>query len=246
MASPDLFTEHADDYSKSQSHAEGGDLLTLMRNLPGLKNAASIDLATGTGFTAVRISERSKFVIAFDKTEEMMSQARLLASGKNLDNIIFVLGDVENVPFLSNTFDLATCRRAAHHFQHKARFLAETFRILKHGGYFGFVDMIAPEMDTEDLFNKMEIIRDPSHVGAESFISWKKLIIESGFEITFSEVQEERVSFEKWLSPVKRESAEGTACVKLLEQNKSYFHERIGFDGNSFIKSRGVIISRKP
>ncbi len=245
MDSSGFFSKHAGSYAKSDSHAAGKDLGSLVDHLPIPAGSVSIDLATGTGFTALALARISSAVVGLDMTLEMLSEARKLAEREGASNMILMRGDVYDTPFLDASFDAATCRRAAHHFNDKPGFVSEVYRILKEPGYFGFVDMVTSESDEMDVFNELERLRDHTHAAAGSMTYWLNLIKSSGFKIEYSERQEDRVTFEKWLSPVMVDSDAGRQCLSFLAKNESYFQDKYGFDGKSFIKSRCIIIGKK-
>ena len=240
-----FFKENSKAYANSESHRSGDDLSVLVNRLPDGDGIKALDVATGTGYTAFRLAQKYKLVVGLDVTGEMMQEARKLSAEKKLDNLVFVLGRSENMPFLDNTFDVVTCRRAAHHFSDKDKFVSEVRRVLKPGGTFGFVDMVSPEDDIDDSFNKLERIRDPTHVSAETQNFWEKTVLNEGFGINFSQTYEERISFEKWLSPVKPNDDAGIKCRNFLENNER-LKIMLSYDSDSINKTRLVMTAILP
>jgi len=212
----DFFSKNAEWYSRSTSHRSGKDLEFLLENMNILGESVALDLATGTGFTAFEIARRARKVFAFDGNDRMLEEARAMAQKLGLKNIEFMRGDVETLQFKENMFDIVTCRRAAHHFKNKGRFLSEASRVMKMGGRFGLVDFVRPENDNADVLNRIEIIRDPSHVGAIKASIWKKLAEENGFTISNSVMIERMISFTEWLEPVSDDSKEASEIRNLL------------------------------
>lgn len=197
-----FFGRHAADYSKSQSHAHGADLSTLMGAL-GLKpDSVVLDVATGTGFTAVALARRTKHVTGIDATEGMLDEARQLARTEGMTNIEFELGDALHLRYQDSLFDLVVTRRAAHHFADIPRFLHEANRVLKPSGLLGVVDM-SPPSGAEAFVNQIERLRDSSHNRAFSTDAWKSMVLEAGFSLMTTETLDEVTSFEKWLYPVE-------------------------------------------
>ncbi len=244
----EFFSKNADSYANSDSHKKGEDLNQLVKEIKPSDSDVAIDLASGTGFTAMGMAPYVSRVVAIDGTKEMLEKAKAIANENGIRNIEFAIGDVILLPYEDGTFDIATCRRAAHHFIDKKKFLAETFRVLKKGGRFGLVDMAVPESDQDNVFNQIEIIRDPSHIAAEKVGIWKALMEDAGFKILNVLTSEEEYTVEKWLSPVKMESVEGrelqtylsrTAEEKLLKGN-------INRKKGTILKERFVIIAEKP
>jgi len=202
-----FFGRHAESYSKSKSHAHGEDLSALLRALKPNKRETALDVATGTGFTALALSEKVGHVIGIDVTEEMLGQARLLAAEQHLTNLRFELGDAMAIGYPGSSFDIVTTRRATHHFEDVPRFLREAKRVLRPGGRLGIVDMSPPE-GAERFSNEIERLRDRSHVEAFTPSAWKSMVLRAGFHIDSARMMGEHVTFERWLYPVATGGAE--------------------------------------
>lgn len=246
MTGSDFFTRNAGAYARSYSHAKGSDLGSLIDHLAVGKDELAIDVATGTGFTAIALSKAAKSVTGVDTNREMIMEAGKLAESNGVKNMELVIGLAESLPVSSSSFQVATCRRAAHHFHNKPAFLSEIYRVLSKGGRLGVVDMVSPDGQADE-FNRLEIARDSSHVRAEDEASWKFLAVEAGFEITACLTETERLTFEKWIYPVDPHGEEASACRKILQDADDSFASAIGLDGDlSFNKSRMVLIARKP
>ena len=241
----EFFGKNAEKYAKSESHAKGADLSILISNLPLKKSMSALDIAAGTGFTSVALADHVSVVAVFDKTKEMLEEAKKLFESGGKNNAVFVKGDVSDMPFLDQTFDIVTCRRAAHHFHNKIQFLTEVKRVLRKDGYFGLVDMVSPENDDMDIFNNLERFRDHSHASAGTAKFWKGAVEGMGMRVVFAEVYPETVSFEKWLYPVTKNSEDGGTCMRYLEQNSKRFKDMINYDGGSFTKTRMVLVAKK-
>lgn len=70
-----------------------------------------LDVATGTGITALAARERSANVTAVDLTPELLAVARTKAAKEGWNDIDFREGDAEALPFEDASFDvvLSTC-----------------------------------------------------------------------------------------------------------------------------------------
>ena len=235
-----FFKKNYEYYAESKSHELGNDLSLLVDHLPRNGAYTALDIAAGTGFTSFRLSSIYRTVVALDTTIEMLEKAREMALKKNLNNVIFVIGKAEKIPFLDHTFDVVTCRRAAHHFPDKRAFLSEARRVLRPGGYLGFADMILPKLDTDASFNTLERIRDPTHVSAETQGFWEESLSEAGFKISYMQTLPERIGFEEWLSPVKADEDNGIKCKAFIESSDS-LKKAISYDSGTFIKTRLVL-----
>jgi SAM-dependent methyltransferase len=143
-----------------------------------------LDVATGTGHTAFALSSRVASVVAIDLTEEMLTVARAEADRRGTRNITFETGDVHNLRYGSGTFDLVTCRRAAHHFSDLPRALAEMRRVLVAGGRLIIDDRSVPEDEWVDgTMNRLDKLHDRSHVRQYRAREWLRLLETSGFDV---------------------------------------------------------------
>ncbi len=244
----EFFSKNADAYANSQSHKKGEDLQQLVEAVNPVSSDVAIDLASGTGFTAMALAPYVSRVVAYDGTEEMLQKAKELAQESHIDNLEYIVGDVADLPYGDNSFDIATCRRAAHHFTDKKKFLSEAFRVLKKGGRLGIVDMSVPEKDDDNVFNHIEIIRDHSHIAAEKLNTWKNLIEQAGFKVTNVITSSEVYSVERWLSPVKMNSPEGKEVQEYLKGTPEEILTRgnVNREAGTILKERFVIVAEKP
>ncbi|OQX97969.1 MAG: bifunctional demethylmenaquinone methyltransferase/2-methoxy-6-polyprenyl-1,4-benzoquinol methylase [Bacteroidetes bacterium 4572_128] len=95
-----------------------------------------LDLATGTGDLAIKISKlKVKKIIGIDISKGMLNFAEKKIKNKNLENIIsFELGDAEKIKFENNYFDAITIAFGVRNFENLEIGLQEMFRVLKKNG----------------------------------------------------------------------------------------------------------------
>ena len=178
------FSQHAAYYAQSTVHAEGNTLGLIVDFAQGTGTEQALDIATGTGFTAFAIGPEVAHIIAIDLTPAMLGKARELARERGLQNIDFQIAAAESLPFQSASFDLVTCRIAPHHFEDVRRFLAETYRVLRPTGVFCMVDSVCPECERLIQWqNRVEKLRDASHVWGYPPSQWREMILQAGFKI---------------------------------------------------------------
>lgn len=90
-----------------------------------------LDLGTGTGSASIYLAEKfpKSNITGIDISKGMLKKAREKAQEKELKNIRFVEGDIFNLPFANNKFDLISVANAPFS-------LSEVKRTLKNEGYF--------------------------------------------------------------------------------------------------------------
>ena len=241
MSDNPFFNDHAKQYSKSDSFKSGNDLKILMSLLPE-KMSRALDVATGTGFVAFELSKRSENVVALDLTDAMLSEAMKLISSNKITNVEFVKSDYYSYDTFSK-FDTITCRRALHHFDKKDFFFKKSKELLRENGILAISDMIVPDTDTNDLLNKLERKRDPTHFAAlnegELIFSLKS----AGFRIIKSVIDKEQITFEKWLSPVETNSLNGIESKRFINSLSDDELKSMAFDRstNTMTKQRMIV-----
>ena len=120
------YTQFADGYVTSETHASGSDLDRLIAIAQPAPHWHALDIATGGGHTALKFAPYVAHVIASDLTPRMLESARRhIVDDKGAANVSFREADAEDLPFECDRFDLVTCRIAPHHFPDAQRFLRE-------------------------------------------------------------------------------------------------------------------------
>jgi len=194
------FGRQAKRYTASRSHAQGKDLARLVALMPHDPTARLLDVATGTGHTALALAPHVREVVGLDLTPEMLAEAEELARLGNVANVSFVQGDALELPFAPQSFDLVTCRRAPHHFPDIPRFLREVVRVLRPGGLFGLVDQTTPESAIgARLIERFEQLRDPSHVHALTVSEWQRAFEDAGLHVRHLELDMEERDVAEYL-----------------------------------------------
>lgn len=210
----EFFSRHHQAYVESPRHARGHDLEALVAGLKPRAGEAALDVATGGGHTALKLAEQGVRVTALDITREMLDDTVKRAAARGL-TVSAAEAYAESLPFAAASFDIVTCRRAAHHFRDIQAFLTESYRVLKPGGRLAISDMTATAGGV-DWLNRLERLRDPSHHRAWSFDAWYEGVLAAGFHHIMVELTEEPMEFQDWLAPVAPDSREGTAALELL------------------------------
>jgi arsenite methyltransferase len=119
-------------------------------------NEVCIDLGSGRGTDVLRLAEEvgsGGFVYGVDVTEEMVRKATSTASKMGIENVKFVLADLEQIPLESEIADLIISNCTLNHVSNKLKVWAEIYRLLKNGGRFVISDIFSSEPVPEEYAN---------------------------------------------------------------------------------------------
>lgn len=105
-----------------------------------------LDIATGTGDLAISLAKtNAKSIVGLDISDGMLEVGRQKIKTKNLDGIIkMVIGDSENLPFETNSFDAITVAFGVRNFENLEKGLSEILRVLKPNGIFVILETSVP------------------------------------------------------------------------------------------------------
>ncbi|EJL41032.1 class I SAM-dependent methyltransferase [Brevibacillus agri] len=209
------FGKNAQEYVQSKTHAQGADLPLMVEWLSPQTSWKVLDIATGGGHVARTLAPLVELVVATDLTRPMLAAAA--QANEQAPNILYVQADAEALPFLSETFDLVTCRIAAHHFPDPAAFVRETSRVLRPGGRFLFIDNVAPEEEQlADFVNQVEKRRDPSHVRCLSVSEWRALHAACDLQERQARLRKKQFAFLPWVQRMSESPEQEQAVERML------------------------------
>ena len=97
-----------------------------------------LEVPIGTGILSLPVYKnlQAAEIIGLDYSQSMLNAAKLNAQKLNLSKIKLIQGDVGELPFESETFDIVLSINGFHVFAEKNKAYNETFRVLKRGGTF--------------------------------------------------------------------------------------------------------------
>ena len=203
MPKPDTaaqFSRHAEAYARSATHASDADLDIVADFAAAGPEDRCLDIACGPGHTAFRIARTAGFVIAADIAPGMLATTRRLAAERGLDNVVVQFADAGALPFPAASFDLVTCRIAAHHFPDVHAFASEVARVLKPAGRFVIEDSMAPDDPAQAAFlDELERRRDATHVLTLSRGQWLKVLTDAGLRVTSEKIFAKTHDFSDWI-----------------------------------------------
>ena len=196
-------------------------------------------------------------VTASDITDQMLAEAKKLAAERGLGNVKTARAKAEDLPFPDMSFDLVTCRLAAHHFDKPRAFVAEAFRVLMPGGVLALVDNISPDRDPElspaqarscAAYNHFEKLRDPSHGRCLGLAEWTALLGDAGFAVSTARTSISRSSSAPGRSAcaATRRRSRGLRRCSARSRCAPILRPRESDGGLVFTLQEAIIVARKP
>jgi ubiquinone/menaquinone biosynthesis C-methylase UbiE len=213
------FAPVAANYARAAFHTSSERLREVIELASPTATDLVLDVATGTGNTALALAPLVRRVIGLDLTREMLDEARRVTAERDIVNADWVLGDAGRLPFADETFDLYTVRAAPHHFVDFEAFLKETFRVLKPGRAAAFVDC-APPAAAREVMHEVEVRRDPSHVRSLTVEEWKHRLEQAGFEVEVARARELDWDYEDWMRNMAVAPALAAELAEVIESAK--------------------------
>jgi ubiquinone/menaquinone biosynthesis C-methylase UbiE len=179
-----------------------------------------LDVAAGTGHLSRAIAPHVTCVVALDLTPEMLAQGRREAEQEGLTNLVFERGEAEALPYPHEAFDLVVSRFALHHFEDPYGPIQEMTRVCRRGGRVAIIDMVsADDPQVAAIHNRLEHLRDPSHVRALAASEVHQLMQGAGLRIVRSAPREAEVHLERWLELTRATPEARQTILEALTQD---------------------------
>ena len=181
------FTRQADAYAVAATVSDPERIARLVEAVAPGADARVLDVACGPGFLALAFAAHCRQAVGVDLTDAPLAIAEkklrvaTLVSRKGgetwgtpggrpggnpkAENVRFVRGDADRLPFGNGEFDVAVCRFALHHMEDPGRVVREMARVCR--GVVAVEDLVTSEhRDRGNYQNHVERLRDPSHTRA--------------------------------------------------------------------------------
>ena len=159
----DQFTRQATPFATAPGIRDEAALKLIVEASGAGPDDTVLDVACGPGLVVAAFARVVRHATGIDITPAMLDRARAHAAQQGLTNVTWHLGDVLPMPWPDASFSIVTSRFAFHHFLEPLAVLREMTRVARPGGRVVVVDS-TPRRERADAFNRMERLRDPSHV----------------------------------------------------------------------------------
>jgi SAM-dependent methyltransferase len=203
----DVWSGRAQAFRESPTHRAGPDLDLFVELCEPGEGVKVLDVATGGGHVARRLREEGCTVVTVDPAPGMQAD---------------VVARADHLPFADGSFDVVTCRIAAHHFPDIRAAVAEMARVS------GRLLVIEDNVFHGERVEEAERLRDPTHVRCYSEDEWKAMVEAVGFEVERLERFSRRQDFDAWLARVDTPPG---AAVRIRELLADQLEDgRLGLD----------------
>ncbi|MGC8677853.1 MAG: class I SAM-dependent methyltransferase [Hydrogenobaculum sp.] len=225
------FGENAHSYKISNVFSDKEDLDRMINIVGPIESDIALDIATGAGHTAVKLSRHVKEVVAIDVVENMLNQAKLLIKENKIENINLMNMDVHSLEFKDDYFDIATCRFAPHHFYNIEVAIKEVYRVLKKGGKLYVLDCSVLNLEeAKATINNIEKLRDPSHVNSYSLEEWQDILKNVGFEVLYAKNLKRQYILPDWFDRMNTPAKNRDKIFNILRGMSENLKQLYSFD----------------
>jgi ubiquinone/menaquinone biosynthesis C-methylase UbiE len=189
------FTRQAVPFSQMQNHSPE---LLLAASGAGPEDTV-LDVACGPGLMACAFARVARHVTGIDLTPAMIEQAKVMQRGDGLTNLTWHVGDVQQLPFADASFSVVFTRYSFHHLLDPKTVLVEMVRVCSPGGTVVVVDVFTSGPEQAEAYNRMEKLRDPSHVRALTLEELTALLTHAGLRGVRTQLYKHEVELEQVL-----------------------------------------------
>lgn len=182
------FSMIGDEYTNIEGHEADADLglgCGIPTQFANIKTGDSVlDLGSGAGndcFVARAIVGETGKVTGIDFTDAMIEKSRANNAKLGFTNVEFIQGDIEQMPFADNQFDVIVSNCVLNLVPDKVKAFSEMYRVLKPNGHFCVSDVVIKGELPEKLQKDAEMYAGCVS-GASEMDDYLEIIRNQGFE----------------------------------------------------------------
>jgi SAM-dependent methyltransferase len=191
--------------------------------------ARVLDIASG-GHTTLALASFTPTVVGTDIALSRLTEARAFVAGHGATGVHFLAADAGALPFRDESFGVATCRNAAHHFPELLPAFRQIARVLRRGGSFLAEDCVGhddPELAAFILEVRQR--RDPSHVRSYRQVEWTAFLRAAGLTVIDDAVLGAARRWEEWTARLPMSPAAKAALERFVLHARSRCLEAFEF-----------------
>jgi SAM-dependent methyltransferase len=190
----DQFTRQATVFNTAAPIANADALKVIVDAAAPGPDDTVFDVACGGGLVARAFAPYVRHATGIDVTPAMLDTARQAAVEQGLTNTSWEQGDVTTLPYADGSFTIVATRFSFHHFVDASAVLKEMVRVCAPGGRIVVADSCPSEDPAKAAaFNRLELLRDPSHTRALPLSEMKAVFAAAGLgepRVQFSELRD--------------------------------------------------------
>jgi SAM-dependent methyltransferase len=190
----DQFTRQATVFNAAAPIANADALKVIVDAAAPSPDDTVLDVACGGGLVARAFAPHVRHATGIDVTPAMLETARKAAAEQGLANTSWEQGDVTTLPYADGSFTIVATRFSFHHFVDAGAVLKEMVRVCAPGGRIVVADSCPSEDQAKAAaFNRLELLRDPSHTRALPLSEMKAVFAAAGLgepRVQFSELRD--------------------------------------------------------
>ena len=191
----DVWSERAQAFRESAVHREGPDLDLLVEWCEPGPGVVALDVATGGGHVARRLTEAGCEVVSVDPAPGMRAT---------------VVARAEDLPFADESFAVVACRIAPHHFDDVRAAVTEMARVSRR------LVVVEDNVFVSEEVEEAERLRDPTHVRCYSEDEWRSFFADAGLVVEAERDFDRRAVVDDWLERVATPPEDAARVRELL------------------------------
>ncbi len=181
----------------------------LISKIPDFQQGSKVlDMGSGLGGPARTLADEFDCeVVGIDLTQEYVKAATVLTERVGLsDKITFKQGDVLDMPFEDNSFDVVWTQFVGMNIEAKQTFYEQAYRVVRDGGYLAFHEVMAGENDGLIFPVFWADVAEVNHLRSPETV--QEILADVGFEqIEWVDLTQASVEFfEKMLTARKQQT----------------------------------------
>lgn len=220
------FTRQAVPFSQMKGHNDDETNQLVIETAGIGPDDTVLDVACGPGLITSAVAKTARHVTGIDITPAMIEQAKQRQHSLGLTNMSWQVGDAQPLPFTDGAFSAVVTRYSFHHFLEPQAVLREMVRVCRPGGTVTVVDVFMTSADQSELYNRMERLRDPSHVRALRLDELTDMFVDAQLESIKTAYYKVDVELETLLAATCTPPAEADQVRSIFQNDLR--HDRMG------------------